>query len=93
MFSTSEGSHDACGGVSRAHWGDIQYIGGTIMHLEGVMNHVGLYHEYIRGCSVHRGFQYKSKAFTILLSHMNHNIPSDVLMVFLRCTEYLPIYS
>ena len=35
------------------------------------MMHVGGYHEYIGGCSVHRGFQYKSKAFMNLLPHMN----------------------
>ena len=32
-------------------------------------------------------FQYKSKAFISLLSHMNHDAP-DVLMLTLRCTEH-----
>ena len=32
-------------------------------------------YEYIEGCSVHRGFQYKSKAFINLLCHMNRDIP------------------
>ena len=54
----------------------------------------GGYHEYIWGCSVHRGgggggggsvqliggFQYKSKASMNLLPHMNHDIP--------QCTEH-----
>ena len=51
------------------------------------MIHVGEYHEYIGECSVHWGFQYKSKAFINLLPHMNHDIPpmyswysSDVLI-------------
>ena len=33
-----------------------------------------LYHEYIGGCSVHRGFQYKSKAFMKLLLHLNPDV-------------------
>ena len=36
--------------------GDVQYIGGFMMHVVG-------YHEYIEGCSVHRGFPYKLKGF------------------------------
>ena len=35
--------------------------------LREIMMHLGGYHKYIRGCSVHRGFQYKSKAFMNLL--------------------------
>ena len=45
----------------------------------------GGYHEYIGGCSVHRDFQYKSKALINLLPHMNHDIPP--------CTEYCLMYS
>ena len=44
------------------------------------------YHEYIGGCSVHRGFQYKSKAFMNLFPHMNHDVP-------LMYSRYLPMYS
>ena len=43
----------------------------------------GGYHEYTGGCSVHRGFQYKSKAFVNFLPHMNHDIP--------RCTHGIPL--
>ena len=32
-------------------------------------------------------FQYKSKAFINLLSHMNHDAP-DVPVLTLRCTEH-----
>ena len=42
-------------------------------------------YEYFGGCSIHRGFQHKSKAFINLLPHMNHDIP--------RCTEHLPMCS
>ena len=52
---------------------NVQYKGDIMMHVEG-------YHEYIGGCSAHRGFQYKSKAFMNLLPHMNNDIP--------RCTEH-----
>ena len=44
-------------------------------------------------CSIHRGFQYKSKASINLLPHMNHEItmyswyPSDVHP---RCTYDIP---
>ena len=38
------------------------------------MSTSGEYHEYIEGCPVPRGFQYKSKAFIILLPHMNHDM-------------------
>ena len=56
-----------------------EYIGGDIMSTSRG------YHEYIGGCSVHRGFQYISKAFINLLPHMNHDIP--------RCTHGIaPMY-
>ena len=52
-----------------------------MIHVRDIMIHVGDitstsgeyydtcggYHEYIEGCSVHRGFQYKSKHFINLL--------------------------
>ena len=47
--------------------GDVQYIG-------GYHDSCGGYYEYIRGCSVHRGFQYKSKPLINLLPHMNLDI-------------------
>ena len=56
---------------------DLQYIG-------GYHDACGGYHEYIGKCSVHRGFQYKSKAFMNLLPHMNYDIP--------LCTEHPPMY-
>ena len=51
------------------------------------------YHEYIGGCSVHQGFQNKSKAFINLLPYMNHRYHPDVFMVSLQCTEHPPMYS
>ena len=45
-----------------------------MIHLKDIMIHVGRYHEYIGGCPVDRGFQYKSKAFISLFPHMNHDI-------------------
>ena len=38
-----------------------------MMHVRDIMMHVGGYHDACGGCSVHRGFQYKSKAFIIFL--------------------------
>ena len=62
-----------------------EYIGGcsahqrvTMMHVGDIMIHVGGYLEHIELCSVHRGFQCKSKAFINLLSHMNHDAPRNV---------------
>ena len=43
-----------------------------LVHTSGCVQYMGRYHEYIGGCSVHRSFQYKSKAFISLLPHMNH---------------------
>ena len=40
----------------------------------GYHEYIGGYHEYIDGFSVHRAFQYESKAFINLLPHMNHDI-------------------
>ena len=67
-----------------------------MMHAGDIMIHVGGYHEYIEECSVHRGFQYKSKAFINFLPHMNHDIPSmyssypsDILNTA-RCTQDIP---
>ena len=45
-----------------AHWGD-------------TISTSGEYHDYIRGCAVHRGFQYKLEGFFVtLLPHMHHEI-------------------
>ena len=67
---------------------------GDTMSTSGMFSTSAGYHEYIRRCSVNRGFQYKSKAFTNLLCHMNHDIPPmhswyppDVLNTP-RCTEH-----
>ena len=43
---------------------------GDIMSTLGDVHHVGEYHEYIGGCSVCHGFQYKSEAFINLLPHV-----------------------
>ena len=67
-MSTSWGYHEYIRGCS-VHWGDTMSTSGDIMM------HVGGYHEYTGGCSVSWGFQYKSKAFINLLSHMNYDIP------------------
>ena len=53
--------------------GDVQYVGEY--HDAWGGGGEGEYHEYIEGCSVHRSFQYKSKAFINSPPHMNH-IPS-----------------
>ena len=50
------------------HQGDI------ISTSAGYDDACGGYHEYIGGCSVHQGFQYKSKTFVNLLPRMNHDI-------------------
>ena len=57
-----------------------------MMHVGDIMIHVGGHRKYTRGCSVHQGFQYKSKAFINLLPHMNRDVlplyswyPSNVL--------------
>ena len=66
MFSTS--------GDIISTLGDVKYIGGiSLVHqamfntLWDIIMHVGGggegYHEYIGGCSVHWGFQYKFKGF------------------------------
>ena len=57
--------------------GDVQYIWG---HHDAC----GGYHEFIEGCSVHRGFQYESNSFINLLLHMNHDIS--------RFSEHPPMY-
>ena len=54
---------------------------GDIMSTSGHVQYIGGYHESIRGCSVHRDFQYKLKGFyEIAPPHESWN-PPDVLMV------------
>ena len=48
MFSTLGGYHDACGWILCVHQGMFSSLGDT-------MSTSGVYHEYIRGCSVHWG--------------------------------------
>ena len=65
--------HDACGsipctmyteGYHKYLMGDIIMHVGDIKSTSGnIMMHVRRYYEYIGGCSVHRGFQYKLKRF------------------------------
>ena len=67
-MSTSGGYHEYIGGYHE-YIGGFQYIGGISrcmcgiprVHQEDIMMHVGGCYEYIRGCLVHRGFQYKLK--------------------------------
>ena len=45
-------------------WWDVHNISGIQRCMRGdIMIHVGECHEYIGACSVHRGCQYKLKAF------------------------------
>ena len=74
--------------VCSVHRGMFSMSGGYHEYIGAYHEYIRGYHEYIGGCSVHRGFQYKSKAFINLLLHMNHDIPSmysryppNVLMV------------
>ena len=66
-----------------------------MMHVGDIMIHVGGYHEYLGGCSIHWCFQYKSKDFINLLSRMNHVppmyswYPSDVVNTP-QCTHNIP---
>ena len=55
IMSTSGGYRDTCGDTMSTS-GDVQYIMGTMSTSRG-------YHEYIRGCSVHWGFQQKLEGF------------------------------
>ena len=75
MFITSEGYHDACVSISWVHWGCSVRRRDTVMHVGGYHEYIGRIYEYIRGCSAHQGFQYKSKAFINLFPHINHNTP------------------
>ena len=93
VFSTSEGYHE--------------YIGGCSVHRRDTMSTSGGYHEYIGRCSVHRrdimihvGEQlHKILSISIEnpdvlnIPRCTHDIPPDVLMVSLRCTEHPPMYS
>ena len=56
MFSTLGGYHEYIGG-------DIMSTSGGGGGGRGHHEYIGGYHEYIGVCSVHQGFQYKSKAF------------------------------
>ena len=60
MFSTSGRYHE--------------YIGEYHEYIGEYHEYIGGCHDYIGGYSVHRGFQYESKAFIDLLPHMNHDI-------------------
>ena len=55
--------------------GNIMSTSEDVRTSEGYHDACERYHEYIRGRSVHRGFQYKSKAFINLLPRMYHDIP------------------
>ena len=55
------------------------------MSTPGVFSTLGGYHEYIRGCSVQRGFQWKLRGFYQLAPHMHHDIP--------LCAEHPPMYN
>ena len=64
MFSTSGGYLDACRGYH-------EYIGGCSVRRE-VHDAFGGYHEYIGDVQ----YISKLKAFTTLLPHIHHDIPS-----------------
>ena len=104
IMCTSGGYHEYIGGCS-VQWRDTmmhlgeyhEYIGGFSVRQRDTMIHVERYHDSYGGkpC-VHRGFQYKPKAFINLLPHMNHDIPSmyswytsDVLNMP-QCTHDIP---
>ena len=55
---------------------------GYIMSTLRVFSTSGGYHEYIRACSVHRGFQYKLKGFCHL-APPHASYPPEVLMISL----------
>ena len=90
-MSTLRGYHEYIEGISWVHRGDImstsrgyhEYIEGISWVHRGMFStsegyhdvHVAEYHEYIGGCSVHRSFQNKRKAFINLLPHINNGIP------------------
>ena len=62
MFSTSGGYHDASGDTMTTSK-DVQYIGGYHEYIGDIMSTLGDIMstlgdvQYIRGCSVHQGFQ------------------------------------
>ena len=49
-------------------------LGNTMSTLEDIMSTLRGYHEYIRGCSVHKVFTRNWKVFVTLLLHMHHDI-------------------
>ena len=88
MFSTPEGV--GCSvhqGIPGVHWGDIMSKSWDTISTSGG------YHEYIVGCSVYRGDimmhlgEQGYKSISIYIEN------PDVLMISLRCTEHLPMYS
>ena len=56
------GYHEYIGDIMNTS-GDVQYIMRCSVHWGDSMSTSGGYHEYIGRCSVHQGFQYKSKIF------------------------------
>ena len=64
------------------HVGDIIGTSGDVQYIRDAHER---YNEYIGGCSVHWGFQYKLKGFITLLPHMHHNIS--------QCTKHPLMYS
>ena len=79
IMSTSGGYYEFIRGISWVHQGDIMMLVGEITSTSSDVQYIRGYHEYIGV------FSMNWKAFSILLLHMNHDIP--------QCTEYLLMYS
>ena len=86
--------------------GDVQYIGGIMIHVGDtmstsgdtmstsgdIMSTSGGYHEYIGGCSVHRGM-FSTSEFSIEIERILSSCSPTYIMISLRCTEHPPMYS
>ena len=86
--------------VHQRGWG-VQYIGGIPgVHRGDIMSKSwdtistsGGYHEYIVGCLVYRGdimMHLGEQGYKSISMYIEN---PDVLMISLRCTEHLPMYS
>ena len=80
------GYHDTCGGIPWVH-------GGCSVHRGDTMSTSGGYHEYIGGISwVHRGM-FSTSEFSIEIERILSSCSPTCIMISLRCTEHLPMYS
>ena len=67
-------------------------LGGTMSILGGTMSTSGGYHEYIGGCSVHRGM-FSTMEFSTEIERILSSCSPTCIMISLRCTEHPPMYS